>query len=59
VLTYELTEADVGPWLDVLRRLDGVRSLASILEEMDVSLAAVRKHLEEALDFAVVRFVSL
>ncbi len=47
----------MAPWIEVLRRLDGKRSLAAILDETGLGEADVRKHLEEALDYEVVAFV--
>ena len=56
VLTYALNPAELGNWIGVLERLDGKRSLREVLAELDLPEAAIRKHLEEALDFEVVEF---
>lgn len=54
LLTYTLDPAELGNWIGVLERLDGKRSLREVLAELDLPEAAIRKHLEEALDFEVV-----
>ncbi len=56
-LQYELERSEMAPWIEVLRRLDGKRSLAGILDETGIAEADIRKHLEEALDYDVVSFV--
>ncbi len=56
-LQYQLERAEMAPWIEVLRRLDGKRTLSSILDEASLVEADVRKHLEEALDYKVVGFV--
>ncbi len=55
-LMYCLTEEEVGVWLEVLRKIDGKRTLREILMDTNVSEADIRKHLEEALDFEILRF---
>jgi asparagine synthase (glutamine-hydrolysing) len=53
-LKYVLKEKDVGAWLQILRRIDGKRSLKDLLEETGESESSIRKHLEEALDYGIV-----
>ncbi|CAK8715201.1 Glutamine amidotransferase type-2 domain-containing protein [Candidatus Electronema halotolerans] len=54
VLEYDLAEDEVGDWIAVLRRMDGRISLGTILEDLGLKQADIRKHLEEALDYGVV-----
>jgi asparagine synthase (glutamine-hydrolysing) len=58
VLTYTLEPSELGSWIDVLERLDGKRSLREVLAELELPEAAIRKHLEEALDFEVVELLA-
>jgi asparagine synthase (glutamine-hydrolysing) len=53
-LEYSLTEAEAGPWLKVLRLIDGRRTLGAALQAAEVAESDVRKFLEEAVDFGVV-----
>jgi asparagine synthase (glutamine-hydrolysing) len=53
-LEYELSEAEAGVWLRVLRLIDGRRTLRDVLQAAEVVEADVRKFLEEAVDFGVV-----
>ena len=50
---FVLDGDETKSWREVLRRVDGKRSLRSILDELGFSLADIRKHLDEALDFEV------
>jgi asparagine synthase (glutamine-hydrolysing) len=52
-LEYSLSEAEAGPWLRVLRLIDGKRTLGEALQAAAVAEAEVRKFLEEAIDFGV------
>jgi asparagine synthase (glutamine-hydrolysing) len=52
-LEYSLSEAEAGPWLRVLRLIDGRRTLGEALQAAAVAEAEVRKFLEEAVDFGV------
>jgi hypothetical protein len=53
---YVLEGEDNRLWRDVLRLLDGSRPLREVLQERDIPLEAIRKHLEEALEFGVIAF---
>jgi hypothetical protein len=55
---YTLGGEDTLAWREVLRRLDGERPLRAVLAEAGVGLEAVRKHVEEALEFEVVAYVA-
>jgi asparagine synthase (glutamine-hydrolysing) len=50
---YVLEGDETREWREVLRRIDGARPLRAILAEVGVAEGAIRKHLEEALDFEV------
>ena len=50
---FVLEGDDTKSWREVLRRVDGKRSLRNILDELGLSLADIRKHLDEAFDFEV------
>jgi asparagine synthase (glutamine-hydrolysing) len=50
---FTLDEDDTLSWREVLRRIDGKRSLRSILDELGLSLADIRKHLDECIEFEV------
>ena len=50
---FVLDGEDTKSWREVLRRVDGKRSLRAILDELGLSLGAIRKHLDEAFDFDV------
>jgi asparagine synthase (glutamine-hydrolysing) len=50
---FVLDEDDTKSWREVLRRIDGTRSLRAILDELGLSLGEIRKHLDEAFDFDV------
>jgi asparagine synthase (glutamine-hydrolysing) len=52
-LRYVLDGEETRLWREVLRRVDGARTLGSILSELDTPLGAVRKELEDALAFDV------
>lgn len=56
-LEYVLERAETAAWIEVLLRLDGKRSLRSILDETGLVEVNIRNHLEEALDYKVVGFV--
>lgn len=51
-------EAECGAWVQVLRRVDGERTLRDILAELQIDESDVRKYLEEALDFGVIALTS-
>jgi asparagine synthase (glutamine-hydrolysing) len=53
---FVLDGEETRAWREVLRRIDGKRSLRAILDELGLELGAVRKHLDEALDFQVLVF---
>lgn len=53
-IKYFFAEAEVGPWLRVLRSIDGARTLREILADLQLGEADIRKHLEEALEYQVV-----
>jgi asparagine synthase (glutamine-hydrolysing) len=50
---FVLDDDETKNWREVLRRVDGRRPLRQILDELQLTLADVRKHLEEAWDFDV------
>lgn len=52
---YVLAEDDAGPWLRVLSTMDGRTPLAGLLDSAGATESDVRKLLEEAVDFGVVR----
>ncbi len=56
-LKFELTEADVGPWLKVVREIDGERSLQAILDATQTNEADIRKYLNEAIEYGVIEKV--
>lgn len=53
-IQYYLEEAESGPWLRVLRSVDGAQTLREILTATDIDEADIRKHLEEALEYRIV-----
>jgi asparagine synthase (glutamine-hydrolysing) len=53
-LKYVLDGEETRVWREVLRRLDGERTLGVILEELGVAFEAIRTSLEEAVAFDVV-----
>ena len=55
-IKFFFDEAECGDWVQVLRRVDGKRTLREILAELQVGEADVRKFLEEALDYRVIAF---
>lgn len=55
---YILTDEECLPWLQVLRNVDGKKTLAHILEQTAVSESEIRKYLEEAIDFGVLVMLS-
>lgn len=55
---YVLDEDDTRPWCEVLRRIDGRRTLGAVLAECGVELADISKHLDQALELAVVVMVA-
>jgi asparagine synthase (glutamine-hydrolysing) len=54
VVRYVVGGDDSRAWREVLRRVDGVRPLGTLLAEVGAPLENIRKHLEEALEFGVV-----
>lgn len=56
-MAFELDPAEVGPWIEVLRLIDGETPLAKLLARANVHEADIRKHVEEALAFDVIRIV--
>lgn len=58
-IEYELSEVEMKDWLAVLRHIDGRRSINEILTELNIPVAKIRKHLEEALDYGIVHLVTL
>jgi asparagine synthase (glutamine-hydrolysing) len=50
---FVLDDDETKNWREVLRRIDGRRPLGQILDELGLSLAEIRKHLDEAWDFDV------
>lgn len=50
---YVLDEPELTDWRQVLRRIDGQRTLGTILDELGLTLPAVQKHIDEAIAFAV------
>ncbi|MCP4695822.1 MAG: hypothetical protein GY862_03075, partial [Gammaproteobacteria bacterium] len=56
-IEYELSEHEMKDWLQVLRRIDGRRSINEILAELGMPPAKIRKHLEEAIDYGIVCFL--
>jgi asparagine synthase (glutamine-hydrolysing) len=50
---FVLDGDDTKSWREVLRRVDGKRTLRAILDELGLTLGDIRKHLDEALDFEV------
>jgi hypothetical protein len=52
---YVLTEDEAGAWLGVLSAMDGRTTLAELLGAAGTGESDVRKLLEEAVDFGVVR----
>jgi asparagine synthase (glutamine-hydrolysing) len=48
-------EAHLEPWVKFLRNVDGVRTVAEILTEAGVTEREVWKHLEEAIEYDVLR----
>lgn len=50
---FILNEEEAGPWLQVLRQVDGEKTLGEILEKEAVAESDIRKFLEEAIDFGV------
>jgi asparagine synthase (glutamine-hydrolysing) len=56
-LEFVLDE-ESGPWLRVLRRLDGKRTFRKALSLARVQEAEVRRHAEEALEFGVLELVT-
>ncbi|MEM7127815.1 MAG: asparagine synthase (glutamine-hydrolyzing) [Chloroflexota bacterium] len=54
---YQLDSEPMADWINVLRRIDGRRSLRDILAELSLPEAAVRKQLEEAMDYKVIQLL--
>lgn len=57
-IEYELKEEKMKDWLNVLRRIDGRRSINDILNELELPMSRIRKHMEEALDYRIIYFKS-
>lgn len=56
-IQFFFDEAECGPWVRVLRRVDGKRTLRELLAELQLAEVDVRKYLEEALDYRVLTLV--
>lgn len=55
---FVLDGDDTRAWREVLRRVNGQRTLRSILDELGLTVDEVRKHADEAVDFGVLTVVS-
>lgn len=56
MIEFELSGEEVQEWLSVLRLIDGKCSINEILQKLELPVASIRKHLEEAVDFGVLTF---
>jgi hypothetical protein len=54
-VTYQLDDEEIQPWVEVLRRIDGKKTLQTLLAEAQVSEGVIRKYLEEAMDYNVIK----
>jgi putative proteasome-type protease len=54
-VTYQLDDEEIQPWVEVLRRIDGKKTLQTLLAEAQVSEGVIRKYLEEAMDYKVIK----
>lgn len=50
-------EPGLGPWVEFLRQVDGERTVAEILQAAGLAEQDIWKHLEEALEYEVLRVV--
>ncbi|WP_082079037.1 asparagine synthase-related protein [Pseudoalteromonas rubra] len=56
-IEYELSEESEGDWMTVIQHIDGTRSLAQICTDLEIPVSKVRKHIEEAIDYDLLKFV--
>lgn len=55
---YYLEEDELGDWISFLKEVDGQKTIAQILEKLDLSMGGIRKSLEEAMEFQVLTVIN-
>lgn len=56
-VVYYFDQDDSPDWLEFLRRIDGKIPIKTILQDLNISEAAIRKYLEEAIDYNILSIV--
>jgi len=56
-IEYELDEQELPQWSAVIQKIDGQQSFNQIAKALGVSIGQIRKHIEEALDYSLLKFV--
>lgn len=55
-IEYELDEQELPQWSAVIQKIDGNQSINQITTALGVSIAQIRKHIEEAIDYNLLKF---
>lgn len=56
-IEYELDEQELPQWCAVIQKIDGQQSFNQITKTLGVSIGQIRKHIEEAMDYSLLKFV--
>ena len=53
-IEYIVEREDVGPWIDVLDKVDGMKTLEQLLESENLILSDIKEFLDEAIEHGVI-----